>query len=91
MQIEVRKPTEEEMKMAESWPIWKKEISEFPWEYGEKETCLILKGRAEVETEDGEKAEFGAGDWVAFPSGMRCTWRIKEDLEKHYKIGRAHV
>lgn len=87
MKIEVKKPTEEEMKNAENWPMWSKEISEFPWNYSEKETCLILKGRAEVETSDGEKVEFSAGDFVIFPSGISCTWRIIEPIEKRYNFG----
>lgn len=85
--IEVRKPTEEEIKMAESWPTWSKEISEFPWSYGEKETCLILKGKTEVTSDDGEKSVFGAGDWVVFPEGMNCTWKITEPIEKKYNFG----
>lgn len=85
--IEVRKPTEEEIKMAESWPTWSKEVSEFPWSYGEKETCLILKGKAEITSDDGEKAVFGAGDWVVFPEGMNCTWKITEPIEKKYNFG----
>jgi uncharacterized cupin superfamily protein len=34
------------------WPIWKKEVSTFPWTYGDQETCYILKGRFIV-TPDG--------------------------------------
>ncbi|MDD3487625.1 MAG: cupin domain-containing protein [Candidatus Moranbacteria bacterium] len=87
MPIEVRKPTEEEMKMAESWPTWTKEISEFPWSYPEKETCFILKGAAEAEGANGEKTSFAAGDWVVFPQGLECVWRVKEPIEKKYKFG----
>lgn len=85
--VEVRKPTEEEIKMAESWPTWSKEVSEFLWSYGETETCLILKGKAEVTSDGGEKAVFGAGDWVVFPKGMNCTWKITEAIEKKYNFG----
>lgn len=87
MTIEVRKPTEEEIKTAESWPTWSKKISEFPWSYSEKETCLILGGKAEVETMDGGKVEFEAGDFVIFPQGLNCTWRIIEPIEKKYNFG----
>lgn len=87
MNIEKRKPSEEEIKMAESWPIWTKEVSEFDWNYNEKETCLILKGKAEVTSKDGEKASFGAGDFVIFPVGLECTWKIIEPIEKKYKFG----
>jgi uncharacterized protein len=87
MTIEVRKPTEEEKKAAEGWPTWSKEISEFPWSYSEKETCLILRGAAEVEGKNGEKANFSAGDWVVFPQGLECVWRVKDSIEKKYKSG----
>lgn len=87
MQIEVRKPTEEEVNTASSWPEWSKEPSEFPWSYDEKETCLILQGKAVVTTNDGETASFGAGDWVVFPVGLECTWKIIEGIEKKYKFG----
>lgn len=86
MHIIVRQPTPEEIKMAESWPTWTKEASEFPWRYEETETCLILKGRAEVVTTDGASASFGPGDWVVFPQGIECTWKIMEAIEKKYKF-----
>jgi uncharacterized cupin superfamily protein len=86
MNIEVRRPTKKELEEAESWPIWEKGESEFPWEYFEPETCLILEGEAVVETPD-EDTEFGAGDYVVFPEGLKCTWKIKQKIRKHYKLG----
>ena len=86
MKPSVKKPTEEKRKEAESWPIWEKEKSEFPWEYDEQETCLILEGKATVKTPEGN-IEFGAGDYVIFPQGLKCTWEIKEGIRKHYKSG----
>jgi len=87
MKIEVRKPTEKEKKEAASWGIWEKEVSEFPWEYDEKESCLILEGKAEVTTESGEKVKFGKGDFVVFPVGLKCKWKITEPIKKYYKFG----
>lgn len=87
MNIEVRKPTEEEKQLAEAWPTWSKEISEFPWSYADKETCLILSGSAIVTADDGESVSFGAGDWVVFPKGLSCVWKIDEVIEKKYKFG----
>ena len=40
------------------WPIWEKEASTFPWEYGDRETCLVLEGKARVEPEDGTPVEW---------------------------------
>jgi uncharacterized cupin superfamily protein len=86
MKPKVRKPTEKEQKEAESWSIWEKEESEFPWEYFEQETCLILEGKAVVKTSK-ETVEFGAGDYVVFTEGLKCTWKIKQKIRKHYKFG----
>jgi len=86
MKIEVKKPTEEEQRRAKSWPIWEKEPSTFSWEYDQKEACLILEGRSIVKTDEGN-VEFGAGDFVTFPKGLKCTWEIKERIRKHYKLG----
>lgn len=86
MKIEVRKPSAEEMKQAETWPTWKKEVSEFPWSYDQTETCLILEGKAEVTTTEGETVSFGKGDWVIFPTGLSCTWKIIEPIKKRYNF-----
>lgn len=70
-----------------SWPIWEKEISEFPWYYDEKETCYILDGSVVVTPENGDSVEINKGDLVIFPQGMSCSWKITKDLKKHYKFG----
>ena len=87
MKVEIKKPSDEEKKQAESWPIWEKEASEFPWEYSDKETCLILEGDVEVTNEEGETFKFKAGDWVVFPQGMKCKWKINKSVRKHYNFG----
>lgn len=70
------------------WPIWEKEISEFPWSYDQQETCYIIEGRVvvEISKDDGE-VEFGKGDLVIFPQGLSCTWKIIEPVKKYYKFG----
>lgn len=67
-----------------SWPIWTKEVSEFPWEYDAEECCYVLEGRVIVTPEGGAPAEIGPGDLVTFPKGMRCTWRVDAPIRKHY-------
>lgn len=68
------------------WPIWKKEISRFPWTYDQTEVCYILRGRVEITLDDGEKLEFGRGDLVTFPAGLTCSWNITSPIEKHYNF-----
>jgi len=86
MKPKVRKPTKRELEKAKSWPIWEKEESKFPWEYDQQETCLIIEGKAVVDTQEGE-VKFRAGDYVVFPKGLKCTWEIKKKIRKHYNFG----
>ncbi len=86
MKPKVKKPSAKEQQEAESWPIWEKEESEFPWEYDGQETCLIIEGKAIVKTPEGN-VEFSAGDYVEFPKGLKCTWDIKKKIRKHYNFG----
>jgi uncharacterized cupin superfamily protein len=69
------------------WPIRTKEASEFPWTYDEPETCCFLEGEVTVTCPDGEIASVGQGDLVTFPHGMSCTWKISQDVWKHYRSG----
>ena len=66
-----------------SWPIWTCDVSEFDWEYGEKESCLLLEGEVEV-ISDIETVNFSAGDFVVFPRGLKCRWRVIKPVRKHY-------
>jgi len=88
MKIEIKKPKMEDMEKRGviTWPIWEKEISQFDWHYDEIEECYLLEGKVVVETEDGEKVEFGRGDFVTFPKGLSCAWNIKEPVKKHYNF-----
>lgn len=88
MKIEVKKPTQNELSNQNvlNWPIWEKEISRFDWHYDTMEECYLLEGKVTVETKDGNRVEFGKGDFVTFPKGLSCTWDIKEPVKKHYKF-----
>jgi len=80
-------PKEELEKMGVfNWPIWTKEVSEFPWTYDMEETCYFLEGRVVVTPDGGEPVEVGAGDLVTFPRGMSCTWKVIEPVRKHYNF-----
>jgi hypothetical protein len=86
MKIEIRKPTTADMEKegVMSWPIWEKETSRFEWHYDQTEECYLLEGSVVVETDAGEKIQFGKGDFVTFPKGLSCVWEIKEPVRKHY-------
>ncbi len=88
-QIEISKPSKQELEDLGvfRWDIWEKEESEFPWHYSSEEHCYILEGHAEVKPSSGEPVEFSEGDYVVFPEGMDCTWKITKKIRKHYKFG----
>ena len=66
-----------------SWPIWSCDVSEFDWEYSDEESCLLLDGEVEVSS-DIETVSFGAGDFVVFPRGLKCRWKVIKPVRKHY-------
>lgn len=67
------------------WPIWKKEISRFDWQYNGDEECLVLEGEVNVETND-EVFTIKSGDFVTFKSGLKCVWDVKSPIKKHYNF-----
>ena len=68
-----------------TWPIWSCEVSEFDWEYDAEESCLLLEGDVEVKT-DFETVNFSAGDYVVFPKGLKCRWKVTKPVRKHYSF-----
>lgn len=88
MSIKVEKLSQPELdrRGVNDWPIWTKEVSRFPWSYDSVEECYILEGDVTVDTEDGQKVNFGKGDFVTFPKGLSCTWDIKKAVRKHYNF-----
>jgi len=69
-----------------NWPIWEKEISEFDWYYDTEEQCYFLEGEVEVITRSGEVYKIKKGDFVTFPKGLACTWKVLKPVRKHYKL-----
>ena len=68
-----------------AWPIWTCGISEFDWEYSERESCLLLEGEVEV-SGNFETVKFGVGDYVVFPRGFKCRWKVIKPVRKHYSF-----
>lgn len=66
------------------WPIWEKEVSEFPWTYDSRETCYFLEGEVTVTPDGGQPVLLQKGDLVTFAKGMSCTWTISQNVSKHY-------
>lgn len=68
------------------WPIWEKEISQFPWFYDTEETCYILEGEVWVTPEGQSPQKIKQGDLVVFAQGLQCTWDIRQPIRKHYRF-----
>lgn len=87
MKIAIEQLTEEQIieQGIDKWPIWTKDVSTFDWYYDETEKCYFLEGKVIVQTDDGE-VEIKKGDFVTFPVGLKCVWKILEPVRKHYKF-----
>ena len=69
------------------WAAWDCDPSEFDWQYPDRETAYIFKGRVEITASDGSKIEIGPGDLAVFPKGLKCRWKVIERIEKVYRMG----
>jgi len=86
--VEVRKPSDTEAAECKTWPTWNCKASQFDWDYTQNETCLILEGSVEVtdRPETGQSVTFSPGDMVKFPTGLKCIWKVKQPVKKHYNF-----
>ena len=69
-----------------NWPIWTCEVSEFPWQYDVEESCLILEGEVYVAA-GSDTVQIKSGDFVVFPKGLSCVWKVTKPIRKHYQFG----
>lgn len=89
-EIKISRPAKEELDRLgiAQWSSWDCDPSEFDWQYPDRETAYVFKGRVVVSTDDGGKVEINAGDLVVFPKGLKCHWQVLERIEKVYKMGK---
>jgi EutQ-like cupin domain len=45
-----------------------------------------MEGEVKVSTPEGEVVEFGAGDLMTLPRGLKCTWEVRKPVRKHYRF-----
>lgn len=85
-----QQPSQERLEQlgVEQWPLWSCEVSQFPWQYDEREVCYLLEGEVLV-TPDGDDVpvEISAGDLVVFPAGLSCRWEVLQPVRKRYRLG----
>jgi len=86
-EIKIKKLSDREVEEMgiKNWGIWEKEVSEFDWAYTDEEHCYIIDGEAEIVTDDG-KVEIKKGDYVIFPRGLKCRWKVKAPFKKYYSF-----
>lgn len=72
---------------VDRWPVWEKEVSEFPWSYADRETGYFMEGHVIVTPEGGEPVAIRPGNLVIFPAGLVCTWKVLAPLRKRYCLG----
>jgi uncharacterized cupin superfamily protein len=76
-----------EKKGVFAWETWDCDVSKFPWNYAQTESCYILAGQVTVTPADGRPpATFGKGDFVTFPAGIPCMWDVTEAVKKHFVL-----
>ncbi|XP_020263811.1 uncharacterized protein LOC109839709 [Asparagus officinalis] len=88
IQIE-RNPSESRLTELgiKSWPKWGCPPGKFPLKFDAQETCYLLRGKVKAYAKgSNEFVEFGAGDLVTIPKGLRCTWDVSMAVDKHYKF-----
>lgn len=87
--VKVEKPTKEKLQQLgiDKWSTWECDVKKFDWQYDDNEVFYVLEGKVKVVTTEGEEVEFGKGDLVTFPKGVKCTWDVKEKIRKHYNFG----
>ena len=66
--------------------LWEREPDTWAFERAYDEVAMILKGTADIETEDGTTLHVGAGDVLVTPKGTKGVWRVHETLVKFFAI-----
>lgn len=65
---------------------WSATIGAWRVAYDEWEFCHLLEGVCELETSDGEKRRFQAGDSFIIEPGFKGVWRVIEPMRKRFVV-----
>jgi uncharacterized protein len=69
--------------------IWESTPGRWRVAYTENEFCHITQGKVVIESQDGDRWSFKAGDSFVIPAGFSGVWDVIEPLTKLYVIFEA--
>ncbi len=61
-----------------------------PWTAPQRETVLVLEGRARIDIAGGPSVELCAGDMASFPKGTTMTWHLTPPFREAWFFGRPY-
>lgn len=65
---------------------WSSSPGKWRVRYTESELCVLTAGRVTIESLEGERHSFAAGDAFVVPAGFEGAWTVHEACEKFYAI-----
>jgi uncharacterized cupin superfamily protein len=66
--------------------FWSSTAGKWRVRYTEHEFCVIIEGRVRIESVNGERHDFRAGDAFVVPAGFEGIWEVSEPCKKWYSI-----
>ena len=64
--------------------VWECTPGTFKWVFSYDETLVVVRGRATVELDTGERVELEPGSMAFFGRGHDATWTVHETLRKGF-------
>jgi uncharacterized cupin superfamily protein len=62
--------------------LWEGTAGSFNWHYEKDEMIFVLSGEAWITDAEGRERHVGSGDYVFFPAGATCRFRVETYLRK---------
>lgn len=66
--------------------LWECTPGRFTWDFTWDEFVHVHVGHVVVTTEDGRRIELRAGDFAAFPRGLKTEWQVLERVRKTFTV-----
>jgi uncharacterized protein len=66
--------------------VWESTPGKWRVSYSENEFCHITRGKVTIDSDDGARWTFAAGDSFVIPAGFCGVWNVTEELRKLYVV-----